>query len=291
VTGSMKSMTGYGEATAQSKTAKVSIQLRTLNHRHLDIQLRVPRHYLAIEEAMRQKIRQRISRGRVELFVTRSPIKGTGRKLELDEVLLDQYLSAIRQAKKKFGLKGEMDLAFLSRLPDLFESREEDGIGENERGLVLKTIEAALANLERSRGREGNHLKLDIQEQVRHLQKIGTGLREEAKRIQKSLRDSISVRDGGKMPEGQRGAWEQENALPKGDIHEEVVRLKSHVDGLWRLVRENGSVGKKIDFLLQEVQRELTTIGSKAPHLSVVGLVLSGKEKVEKIREQVQNVE
>ena len=291
MTGSMKSMTGYGEATSQSKTAKVSIQLRTLNHRHLDIQLRVPRHYLSIEEAMRQKIRQRISRGRVELFVTRSPIKGTGRKLELDEVLLDQYLSAIRQAKKKFGLKGEMDLAFLSRLPDLFESREEDGIGENERGLVLKTLEAALANLERSRGREGNHLKLDIQEQVRHLQKIGTGLREEAKKVQKLLRDSISVRDGSKMPEGQRGAWEYENALPKGDIHEEVIRFKSHVDGLWRLVRENGSVGKKMDFLLQEVQRELTTISSKAPHLSVVGLVLSGKEKVEKIREQVQNVE
>ncbi len=291
MTGSMKSMTGYGEATTQSKTAKISIQLRTLNHRHLDIQLRVPRHYLAIEEAMRQKIRQRISRGRVELFVTRSPIKGTGRKLELDEVLLDQYLSAIRHAKKKFGLKGEMDLAILSRLPDLFESREEDGIGENERGLLLKTLEAALANLERSRGREGNHLKLDIQEQVRHLQKIGTGLREEAKKVQKSLRDSISVRDGGKMPEGQRGAWEHENALPKGDIHEEVIRLKSHVDGLLRLVRENGSVGKKIDFLLQEVQRELTTIGSKAPHLSVVGLVLSGKEKMEKIREQVQNIE
>lgn len=291
VTGSMKSMTGYGEATTQGKTAKVSVQFRTLNHRHLDIQLRVPRHYLAIEEAMRQKIRQRISRGRVELFVTRSPIKGKGRKLELDEVLLDQYLSAIRQAKKRFGLKGEMDLALLSRFPDLFESREEDGIGENERGLVLKTLEAALSNLEHSRGREGNHLKLDIQEQIRQLRKICAGLREEAKKVQKSLRDSISFRDGGKLPEGQRGAWEHENSLPKGDIHEEVIRLKSHVDGLWRLVRESGSVGKKMDFLLQEVQRELTTVSSKAPHLSVVGLVLTGKEKVEKIREQVQNIE
>ncbi len=287
----MKSMTGYGESTAQGKAAKVSVQLRTLNHRHLDIQLRVPRHYLAIEEGMRQKIRQSISRGRVELFITRSPIKGTGRKLELDDVLLDQYLSAIRQAKKRFGLKGELDLALVSNLPDLFESREEEGIGENERGLVLKTIGAALSNLERSRGREGNHLKQDIQEQVRQLQKISTGLREEAKKVEKSLRNSVSFRDGGKSPEGQRGPWEHESYFPKGDIHEEVIRLKSHVDGLWRLVRESGSVGKKMDFLLQEVQRELTTISSKAPHLSVVGLVLTGKEKVEKIREQVQNVE
>lgn len=284
-------MTGYGESTAQGKAAKVSVQLRTLNHRHLDIQLRVPRHYLAIEEGMRQKIRQSISRGRVELFITRSPVKGTGRKLELDEVLLEQYLSAIRRAKKRFGLKGELDLALVSSLPDLFQSREEEGIGENERGLVLKTLGAALANLDRSRGREGNHLKQDIQEQVRELQKICAGLREEAKKVEKSLRDSISFREGGKSPEGQRGAWEHENSLPKGDIHEEVIRLKSHVDGLWRLVRESGSVGKKMDFLLQEVQRELTTMSSKAPHLSVVGLVLTGKEKVEKIREQVQNVE
>ena len=286
----MKSMTGFGEASHEGKKAKVSVQLRTLNHRHLDIQLRGPRQYLAIEEAMRQKIRQRVTRGRVELFVSRSPTKGTGRKLWLDDVLLDQYLAAIRQAKKRFGLKGEMDLALLSRLPDLFESREDDGIEENERGLVLKTLETALVNLERSRAREGNHLRLDIQEQIRQLQKISAALRGEARKIQKSLHDSISLKESGKSTEGQR-IWDHENSLPKGDIHEEVIRLKSHVDGLWRLARESGSVGKKMDFLLQEVQRELTTISSKAPHLSVVCLVLTGKEKVEKIREQVQNVE
>ncbi len=283
----MKSMTGYGESTAQGKTVKLSVQLRSLNHRHLDIQLRVPRHYLSLEEAIRQKIRQSISRGRVELFITRSLVKGKGRKLELDESLLGQYVSTIRQAQKRFGLKGEMDLALLSRLPDLFESKEEEGVGESERGLVLKALGAALGSLERSRGREGNHLKLDIQEQVRHLQKISTGLREEAKKVERTLRDALE----GKAQESHRSASEHDNALPKGDIHEEVIRLKSHVDGLWSLTRERGSVGKKIDFLLQEVQRELTTIGSKAPHLSVVGLVLSGKEKVEKIREQVQNVE
>ncbi len=284
-------MTGYGEAAAQGKIAKVTVQMRTVNHRHLDIQLRVPRSYLSIEEAIRQKIRQKLSRGRVELFITRSPIKGKGRRLELDDVLLGQYLSTLRQAKNKFGLKGEMDLVLLSRLPDLFEFREDDGHWENERRLVLRTVESALVSLDHSRGREGNHLRLDIQGQVRQLQKVCVGLRQEAKKIHKSLMESLGSKEPGKIPEGQRPGKDYENSLPKGDIHEEVVRLKSHMEGLSRLVRQRGSVGKKLDFLLQEAQRELSTIGAKASHLSTVGLVLSGKEKVEKIREQAQNVE
>ena len=287
----MKSMTGYGEATAQGKIAKVTVQLRTVNHRHLDLQLRVPRSYLPVEEAIRQKVRQKLSRGRVELFITRSPIKGKGRRLELDDVLLGQYLSTLKQVQKKFGLKGEMDITLLSRLPDLFEFKEDDGYWENERGLVLKTVESALVNLERSRGREGNHLKLDIQNQVRQLQKVCAGLSRDAKEIYKSLMNALTSKDGGKSQEGKRTGKHSENSPPKGDIHEEVVRLKSHVDGLSRLVRERGSVGKKMDFFLQEAQRELSTISAKAPHLSTVGLVLTGKEKVEKIREQVQNVE
>jgi len=101
----------------------------------------------------------------------------------------------------------------------------------------------------------------------------------------------LGSKESGKFQEGQRSGKDYDNSLPKGDIHEEVVRLKSHMDGLSRLGRQRGSVGKKMDFLLQEAQRELSTISAKAPHLSTVGLVLSGKEKLEKIREQVQNVE
>ncbi|MFQ5849115.1 MAG: YicC/YloC family endoribonuclease [Candidatus Binatia bacterium] len=287
----MKSMTGYGEAAAQGRLAKVIVQLRTLNHRNLDIQLRVPRLYLSIEGDMRQKIRQRISRGRVDLFITRLPREGKGRELELDEGLLGQYLMALRRAKKKFRLKGEMDLSLLSRLPDLFEFRESEGIRHSERVLVLRTLESALRSLDRSRGREGLHLKLDIQQQVRHLRGTCAGLGREAKRSRVRVGNSLSLRDGEELKESQMGAEGFGNSVFKGDIHEEVVRLKSHVDGLSRLVRVRDPVGKRFDFLLQEIQRELSTISSKAPHLSVVTLVLAGKEKVEKVREQVQNVE
>lgn len=287
----MKSMTGYGEAATQGRYAKIAVQLRTLNHRHLDIQLRVPREYLPIEEDIRKSIRQRISRGRVDLFVTRSLLRGQGRKLELDEGLLRQYLSSLGRAKRKFGLKGEVDISICASLPELFQLREAEIKEEDERSLVLKTLDFALKNLERSREREGRQLKLDVQSQIRHLRKISRGLAREGEKINLRLRDSLSAREGGNNLEAQREATEGAGPNFRGDIHEEVVRLKTHVEELARLVNERGSVGKQVDFLLQEIQRELNTISSKAPQLPVIQLVLAGKERVEKIREQAQNVE
>ncbi len=287
----MNSMTGYGEAEAQGKLAKVTVQLRTLNHRHLDIQLRVPRVYLSVEEEMRRKVRQRISRGRIEIFVTRFVLRGQGRRLELDEGLLEQYIKSLRRAKKRLGLKGEMDLSLLSKLPDLFRFSEGEVIEKSEGSLVMKALESALRRLERSRQREGRYLRLDIQDQVHSLQKVCAGLKREARNLRVQLVSSPSSREGGEFPVNQRGSLERDNSVLKGDIHEEVVRLKIHVGGLSGLIREGKPVGKKFDFLLQELQRELNTISSKAPNLSVVGLVLTGKEMVEKIREQVQNVE
>ena len=287
----MKSMTGYGEAATQGRWAKIAVQLRTLNHRHLDIQLRVPREYLSLEEEVRKIIRQRISRGRVDLFITRSPLMGHGRRLELDEGLLDQYLQSLRRIKRKFGLKGEVELSLLSGFPELFQLREEEVRTGDEKALVLRTLDLALTNLERSRDREGRQLRLDVQSQIRYLRRVSTGLTKEAEKMGARLKDSLSSREGGNSPEAQREASDIANLTIKGDIHEEVVRLRSHVEELARLVQEQEPMGKKVDFLLQEIQRELNTISSKAPQLSVIQRVLDGKERVEKIREQAQNVE
>ncbi|MBI2985718.1 MAG: YicC family protein [Deltaproteobacteria bacterium] len=287
----MKSMTGYGEAAAQGTQAKIAVQVRTLNHRHLDIQLRAPREYLSLEEEIRKTIRERISRGRVEMFITRALLRGQGRKLELDEGLLRQYFISLRRAKRKFGLKGEVDISLCSNLPELFQLGEAEVKEEDERRLVLRTLDLALRNLERSREREGRHLKKDVRLQVRELRKMSGRLCGEAEKISARLKDLLSVKAAGNALEEQRETSEASSLNFKGDIHEEVVRLKTHVGELARLIDEPGPAGKKVDFLLQEIQRELNTISSKAPHLSVVQLVLMGKEKVEKIREQAQNLE
>jgi len=288
----MKSMTGYGEATAQRRWAKVVIQVRTLNHRHLDIQSRIPREYLAIEEEIRRVIRQRMARGRVEIFINRTPLKGQGRKLQLDEELLGQYVRSLNRAQRKFGFEGKLDFSLLAQLPELFQLGQADIKQEDEKSLVLGTLESALKKVERSREREGLQLKSDILLQLKHLRQICAGLGREAKTLARSrLEESPSLRGEENFREHQRDSSESLSRTLKGDINEEIVRLKSHVEELASLVQEREPIGKKLDFLLQEIQRELNTISAKVPHLPVVRLVLSGKEKVEKIREQAQNIE
>lgn len=286
----MKSMTGYGEASQNVRGTKVTVQIRSLNHRHLDLQLKVPREYLAFEEEIRKTLRERISRGRVDLFINRYAAKPQPRKLEVDEGLVGQYIAGVVQLKKKYHLAGEIGVSLLSNIPDLFHVREAEVNGADERRAVLKALGGALKKLERSREREGGHLKADMESQVNHLKRIAgaleNGALEIALRFQKG-----SVADEEDDSRGDREVVDVANLLLKGDVNEEIVRLKTHVGALGRVIREREPVGKKIDFMLQEVNRELNTISSKVPHLPIVQLVLQGKERVEKIREQTQNIE
>jgi uncharacterized protein (TIGR00255 family) len=287
----MKSMTGYGEASSQVRGTKVSVQVRSLNHRHLDLQLRTPREYLAFEEEIRKVIRQKISRGRLDVFISRSPTKGQDRRLELDEDLLGQYLAAVKQAKSKYGLSGDFSVSLLSSIPELFQVRDVEVNAATERQRVFKTLDAALTKLERTRQREGRQLKADMQSQIRHLERICSVLELRASEIGARLQKAAI---GARERDGSRNDKETPdtaNWVLKGDINEEVVRLKSHVGALSRVIGEKEPVGKKVDFMLQEMQRELNTISSKVPQLNVVQLVLEGKERVEKIREQTQNIE
>jgi uncharacterized protein (TIGR00255 family) len=284
-------MTGYGEASQLVRGTKITIQLRSLNHRHLDLQLRVPREYLALEEEIRKQLRERIARGRVDLFINRVAAKGSERMLEIDEGLLRQYLGSLKAAKQKFRLAGDLDVALLSSGPDLFRVRDMDVDPRAEKETVFKTLRAALRKLDQSRQREGRQLAADMMSQINHLKHTSAAIEERAAEIgMRGVKSSIIGREGNGAARLERDGDAQALVF-KGDINEEIVRLKTHVAVLSGILREPGSVGKKIDFLLQEVQRELNTISSKTPQLEVIQLVLAGKERVEKIREQSQNIE
>jgi uncharacterized protein (TIGR00255 family) len=286
----MKSMTGYGEASQNIRGTKVTIQIRSLNHRHLDLQLRVPREYLAFEEEIRKTLRQRISRGRVDLFINRYAAKEQSRRLDVDEALVGQYIAGMTQVKKKYRLAGEVGLSLLATIPDLFHVREIEVNGAEERRALLKALGGALKQLDRSREREGGHLRADMESQVEHLKRIAGALEKGAVEIALRFQKG-SVTEEENASRADRGVVDGANLLFKGDVNEEIVRLKTHVAALGKVIREREPVGKKIDFMLQEVNRELNTISSKVPHLPMVQLVLQGKERVEKIREQTQNVE
>ena len=282
----MKSMTGYGEGSQNVRGTKITVQIRSLNHRHLDMQLRVPREYLSFEEEIRKAIREKISRGRIDLFVNRYGAKVQARKLEMDEGLVGQYIAGLKQLKKRYHLGGEVGVSMLTHIGDLFHVREVEADHGGERDALLKAVNGALKKLERSREREGAQLKADMEGQIEHIRQIALALEERAAengvRLQPpSAEGQTAARDGVEITA----------MVSKGDINEEIVRLKTHVAALGRVTREHEPVGKKIDFMLQEVNRELNTISSKVPNLPVIQLVLQGKERVEKVREQTQNVE
>lgn len=282
----MKSMTGYGEGSQNVRGTKITVQIRSLNHRHLDMQLRVPREYLSFEEEIRKAIREKISRGRIDLFVNRYGAKVQARKLEMDEGLVGQYIAGLKQLKKRYHLGGEVGVSMLTHIGDLFHVREVEADHGGERDALLKAVNGALKKLERSREREGAQLKADMEGQIEHIRQIALALEERAAengvRLQPpSAEGQTAARDGVEITA----------MVSKGDINEEIVRLKTHVAALGRVTREREPVGKKIDFMLQEVNRELNTISSKVPNLPVIQLVLQGKERVEKVREQTQNVE
>jgi uncharacterized protein (TIGR00255 family) len=286
----MKSMTGYGEGSQNIKGAKLTVQIRSVNHRHLDLQVRAPREFLSFEEDIRKLVRQKISRGRIDLFVNRNVAKGQSRKLEMDEALVGQYIAGVSQLKKKFKLAGDIGVAMLSTIPDVFHVREVEIDAASERQAVLKALSVALKKLEQSREREGGHLRADKESQIDHLREIATSL--EARAAENGIRPQKSAgADGDNGERSEREMAESANVTFKGDINEELVRLKTHVVALAKTVREREPVGKRVEFMLQEVNRELNTISSKVAYLPVTQLVLQGKERVEKIREQTQNIE
>ncbi|HSQ12811.1 MAG TPA: YicC/YloC family endoribonuclease [Candidatus Deferrimicrobium sp.] len=286
----MKSMTGYGEASQNIHGVRITVQIRSVNHRHLDLQVRTPREYMSFEEEIRKLLREKISRGRVDLFVNRYAAKGQARKLEMDEALIGQFLSGVAQLKKKYQLGGEVDVALVSNIPDVFHVREVEIDSKSERQAVLKALNGALKKLEQSREREGTHLRTDMESQIAHLREIAAGLESRAaENGARQLKGAGPDGPNGEKPE--RNNPDAASAVAKGDINEELVRLKTHVAALAKVAREREPVGKKVDFMLQEINRELNTISSKVPYLPVTQLVLQGKERVEKIREQTQNIE
>jgi uncharacterized protein (TIGR00255 family) len=287
----MKSMTGYGEASQNIRGGKVTVQIRSVNHRHLDLQVRAPREFLSFEEEIRKLVREKISRGRIDLFVNRYVAKGQLRKLEMDEALVGQYIAGVTQLKKKYKLAGDIDVSLLSSIPDVFHVRDVEIDNASERSAMIKALHGALKKLEQSREREGGHLRADMESQIGHLKNIAERLAARAAENGVRLQRGPSGNGHNDGEQGEKDAAEISNVVFKGDINEELVRLKTHVVALSRVAREREPVGKRIDFMLQEVNRELNTISSKVPFIPVTQLVLQGKERVEKIREQTQNIE
>jgi len=290
-------MTGFGAATlalANKTRGAISVETKSVNQRFLDLKLSLPKEYAAWEADVRKLVQERVGRGRVELYVSREGSTNGRPRVEIDEDLARAYVTEWRRLKKSLKLSGDVDLALLRGVPDLYRPRESGAAPEAERAALLRVVGKALRELERARLREGGNLATDMRARTHALEKLAVFMAERAdvsrldarRRIEERLRELLA----GNVDET-RLVQEAAFQVERSDVTEEIVRLRSHLSGLRDLLEADDAVGKRIDFLLQEVQREVNTVASKSSDLRLTQLAVEAKGEIEKIREQVQNIE
>jgi len=295
----MRSMTGYGNGTAPFPGGRVTIELRAVNHRFLELKIPLPRELLPYEQEFRTIIEARIKRGKLDMVFTSSgkPLRTYTVQPNLE--LARAYSDAVRHVQRELGVKGTLDLSFLSTHPELFQVQEQQAVIEPQAEAAKKALKAALAALDRQRTREGKFLQRELQTRVATLDQLRRKVKARSSTVYENTRERLKDRTKTLLQGFLQGVEIDQSRLlqevavlaQRGDITEELVRLESHLEALREIFRSAEPIGKRIDFLLQEVQREVNTIGSKADDVEVRHIVVAAKEEVEKLREQVQNVE
>lgn len=295
-----RSMTGFAQVRKSVPEGEIVLNVKTVNHRGLDIHLHLPPEMDAFESAMRRAIKTRVTRGHLQLNVNWSRAGGQAAGSSLNRPLLEAYLAAFAQAQREFQLGGAPDLNVAFRIPGMFRTEIAPDIGESFEPALVSVLEEALDALNRFRDREGGEMAAEILDRaarirdgVERMEKIRAGA---IPAFQKRLQERLAELLRGPGIEPQRLAQEAALLADRSDISEELIRLKTHVGELDQLVRAGGEIGKKIDFLLQEMNRETNTVLSKTGGLGDLGLTitevaLAAKSEIDKIREQSLNLE
>lgn len=292
----MKSMTGFGRAEAAEQGLRCAVELSSVNRKQSDIDIRLPREWNELESGVRKLVAGAISRGRLQVQISVDSAGESGAQLKVDHGLARQYAEALQAMDKElFGSRGFTADALL-RAPGVFTVTESASrTAELVWPLIEGTVTRALAAWDKARTREGTHLRKDIETRLKVVRDILKGIQREAPRVPQQQRDAMQRRlsDAGfPLPlDDERLLKEIALFADRSDISEEIARLGGHLDEFARLLKSTEPSGRAMDFLTQEMHREINTMGSKANHAGIAHLVVAGKTEVERIREQVQNVE
>ncbi len=289
------SMTGYGRGEHSSDTLRVTVELRSVNHRFLDLNMKLPRSWMPLERAIGGLLRDRLARGRVDVFVKREPVGDAAPAARLDEALVRSVVSASERAAELTGLPADLGVAQLMALPGVLTFAEPAADVDAEGPQLLAAVEVALEALVAMRLAEGTRLAQDLAGRLSNIEQLVDDIAERAAGAPEILRKRLMRRLGELKGEvaldPARVAQEVALLADKAAVDEEVTRLRSHVVAARALLAEHEPVGRKFDFLVQEFHREANTVGSKSSDEQLTATVLSLKSEVEKIREQVANLE
>jgi len=288
------SMTGFGQGEASSGTSTVTVEVRSVNHRFLDLAFKLPRALQNRESDIKEIVRGKLARGRVSITISVES-GAAGRAVTINEAALEQYLSQLRDFAKRHGLDERVSLDSLVQLPEVVIAREIEP-GEDEIWpLVEKSLSLALDTCTRMRVEEGKALAKDLSERMRVIEATIGSIESLAPAVSKrnveALRKRVAQLAGDVKVSEERIAAEIVMLADRTDITEELTRLRSHIGQFNGALHDGGEVSKRLTYLLQEMHREATTIGSKAADADLIQHVIVLKEETEKLREQVQNLE
>jgi uncharacterized protein (TIGR00255 family) len=288
-------MTGFGRGESAGGGRVFTVEVQSVNHRFLEVRCRVPKRLAGLEPRIQQAIQQRFSRGHFEVLVLDKDLDGRGRTLKVDLPLAVQYVEALKTLQQALGLSGEVTLDMLTAQRDLIAVEESVESLDESWAEIRPALEKALDALAEMRRLEGEALVASLERHLEVVEAVLRGIVERAPEIVRSQRDRLRERVmellNGRLPDPAR--LEQEVALlaERGDVDEECDRLQSHLGQFRATLGHPGPQGRRLDFLLQEMNREANTIGSKSADATLAHLVVGLKTSIERLREQVQNLE
>jgi len=291
----IKSMTGYGGAKGASGKIDITVEIKSVNNRYHDCTIKIPRVFISFEESLKSVIQGHISRGKVDVFVTVDSSKADDVEIRLNRPLAEAYLSTLRAMTSEYGLGGGLSAIDLARFPDVLQAEKREADAEQLCADITAVLEDALTGFDEMRAREGEKLYHDILSRLDAIEKLTVMAEEISPRSVAEYRKKLEAR----MQEILQAAGIDEARIlteaaifaDRVSINEETVRLRSHIAQLRDMLQSGEPVGRKIDFLVQEFNREANTIGSKGNDAELSRLVVDLKAEIEKIREQAQNIE
>jgi uncharacterized protein (TIGR00255 family) len=288
-------MTGFGAAARDGPAGRIAVEMRSLNHRFTEVLVRLPRELAPLEERVRAVVQRGVLRGRVEVAVARENAAGRVRGVRADLSLAREYLAAVRQLRRSLRLRGDVTLAQVLAFPEIVRLEETREDAESLWDDLERVVGAALDALRRMRTEEGDRLAADARERLVRIEELIAQVETRAQQVVGDYAVRLRQRLGellGEVPVDEaRLAGELALFAERSDITEEVTRLRSHLDQFRETMAAEGAVGRKLEFLLQEMGRETNTIGAKANDLEIARAVISIKSELESLREQVQNIE
>ena len=292
----MKSMTGYGKATVTRDNRELTIELKSVNHRFLDVSTKIPRAFIAHEDVIRNGLSKGLSRGHIDVFLNYTLVGDTDKTVQVDMALAKGYVDSAKQLKDAFpDLHLDFNINALMRANEVLSLKQTEEDSEVLREMVAEAVDKAVQSLNAMREIEGNALRNDLLSKINRVEQLLSQVKQYAPQVAEQYREKLRLR----VSEALQGVAIDENKLAnevcffadKSCIDEEITRLLSHIQRAREFLAGDEPVGRKLDFLVQEFNRETNTICSKSSFLELTNTALEMKNEIEKIREQVQNLE